>query len=86
MSTSPARRGRANPNGCEPLDVAALPVLDVAALPEAEPGALDGLWTKEGRLALALVLVLSGALAALFLWANAALLVEAAALLRQLLR
>jgi hypothetical protein len=78
MSISPARSRRANANDCEPPGV--------AALPEAEPGTLDGLWTPEGRRALALVLLLSGALAALFLWWNAPVLVEAGVLLRQLLR
>jgi hypothetical protein len=83
MSTSPAQRGRANLNGCEPPGVVNLP--EAENVPEAEPGTLDGLWTPEGRRALGLVLLLSGALAALFLWWNAPLLVEAAALLRQLL-
>jgi HEAT repeat protein len=56
MSTSPARRSRANLNGCEPPGVVNPP--EAENLPEAEPGTLDGLWTPKGRRALALVLLL----------------------------
>jgi len=55
-------------------------------LPGPERGTLDGLWAPEGRRALALALLVSAALGALFLCANAGALVEALALLRALLR